>query len=313
MISAKIITYAHKKVMNDREQPRGYEAPVSSDIADLIKHAASGWKPPILKKPEVDWEPVVHCDGVILSGPELVNCEWRREELLERYPKAIAIEMEGEGIFAAATDLKMEWVVIKGVSDYADGNKSKTEEWQPVASVMAASVVANMLKFPGVLKDWEHYRGLKHPPSGSSSALGMAGKVNAVLTGAVIVLLIGIAIMYFFFTSPQGNIKNLGIPKDDVIDTNPKGTPPEDPLTTLLQSITGGPPGQVNYKGRTISYRAQGRIHSLDEPWVYDGTAWDIQSGIKAKVKHYEQSGDAVKDAVVEVIKKLKEQGIIKD
>ena len=71
------------------------------------------------------------------------------------------------GIFAAATDLKMEWVVIKGVSDYADGNKSKTEEWQPVASVMAASVVANMLKFPGVLKDWEHYRGLKHPPSGN--------------------------------------------------------------------------------------------------------------------------------------------------
>lgn len=70
---------------------------------------------------------------------------------------------------------------------------------------------------------------------------------------------------------------------------------------------------QVNYNGRTISYRAQGRIHSLDEPWVYDGTAWDIQSGIKAKVKHYEQSGDAVKDAVAEVIKKLKEQGIIKD
>lgn len=68
------------------------------------------------------------------------------------------------GIFAAAHGLKMEWVVIKGVSDYADGNKSKTEEWQPVASVMAASVVANMLKFPGVLKDWEHYRGLKHPP-----------------------------------------------------------------------------------------------------------------------------------------------------
>lgn len=51
----------------------------------------------------------------------------------------------------------------------------------------------------------------------------MAGKVNTVLTGAVIVLLIGIAIMYFFFTSPQGNIKNLGIPKDDAIDTNPKG------------------------------------------------------------------------------------------
>ena len=70
---------------------------------------------------------------------------------------------------------------------------------------------------------------------------------------------------------------------------------------------------QVNYKDRTISYRAKGRVHSLDEPWVYDGTAWDIESGIKAKVKHYKQSEDAVKDAVSEVIKKLREQGIIKD
>lgn len=97
VISAKIITYAHKKVMNDREQPRGYVAPVSSDIGDLIRDAASGWEAPFEKEPEVNWEPVVHCDGVILSGPELVNCEWRRQELLEIYPKAIAIEMEGEG------------------------------------------------------------------------------------------------------------------------------------------------------------------------------------------------------------------------
>ena len=97
VISKKIITYAHKKVMNDREQPRGYVAPVSSYMADLIRHAASGWKPPIMKKPEVNREPVVHCDAVILSGPELVNCGWRREELLDNYSEAIAIEMEGEG------------------------------------------------------------------------------------------------------------------------------------------------------------------------------------------------------------------------
>lgn len=96
VISAKLATYAHKKVMNDREQPRGFVTPVSSDIADLIKNAANGWKPPVAN-PEVDREVVVHCDGEFLSGPELVNCEWRREELPERYPKAIAIEMEGEG------------------------------------------------------------------------------------------------------------------------------------------------------------------------------------------------------------------------
>lgn len=96
VISAKLTTYAHKKVMNDREQPRGIITPVSSDFADLIKHAADGWKAP-LSNPEVNRKVEVHRDGEFLSGPELVNSEWRREELLEKYPKAIAIEMEGEG------------------------------------------------------------------------------------------------------------------------------------------------------------------------------------------------------------------------
>ena len=96
VISGKLTTYAHKKVMNDREQPRGIITPVSSDFADLIRHAADGWKAP-LANPEVSRKVDVHRDGEFLSGPELVNSEWRREELLEKYPKAIAIEMEGEG------------------------------------------------------------------------------------------------------------------------------------------------------------------------------------------------------------------------
>ena len=96
VISAKLTTYAHKKVMNDREHHRGIVTPISRDFADLIKHAADGWKAP-LANPEVNRKVEVHRDGEILSGPELVNSEWRREELLERYREAIAIEMEGEG------------------------------------------------------------------------------------------------------------------------------------------------------------------------------------------------------------------------
>ena len=96
VISAKLTTYAHKKVMNDREQHRGIITPVSRDFADLIKHAADGWKAP-LANPEVNSKIKVHRDAEILSGPELVNSEWRREELLKRYHEAIAIEMEGEG------------------------------------------------------------------------------------------------------------------------------------------------------------------------------------------------------------------------
>ena len=39
----------------------------------------------------------------------------------------------------------MEWVVVKGISGYADGTGGITDEWKTFASVMAASVVENML------------------------------------------------------------------------------------------------------------------------------------------------------------------------
>ena len=61
-------------------------------------------------------------------------------------------------MFSAAHDLKMEWVIIKGISDYADGTATLTQHWKPFASVMAASVVNNMLRVPVVFDDWPHYR-----------------------------------------------------------------------------------------------------------------------------------------------------------
>ena len=62
------------------------------------------------------------------------------------------------GVFTAAHDLKMEWVIIKGISDYADGTASSTEHWKPFASVMAASVVNNILREPVIFKQWPHYQ-----------------------------------------------------------------------------------------------------------------------------------------------------------
>ena len=38
----------------------------------------------------------------------------------------------------------MEWVVVKGISGYADGTGGVSDEWKTFASVMAASVVENM-------------------------------------------------------------------------------------------------------------------------------------------------------------------------
>ena len=52
----------------------------------------------------------------------------------------------------------MEWVVIKGISGYTDGTEER-ENWQTFASVMAASLVANILKECSFFEDWPHYKG----------------------------------------------------------------------------------------------------------------------------------------------------------
>ena len=58
-----------------------------------------------------------------------------------------------------------------------------------------------------------------------------------------------------------------------------------------------------------ISYKAEGRIHKLK--WVYDGTAWDIESGTSVKSKHYQSKHGAIEHAVKELIDKLKANGIV--
>ena len=52
----------------------------------------------------------------------------------------------------------MEWAVIKGVADYADGTKSSTKKWKQFASFMAASVTANVLH-PSAFKNIPNYEG----------------------------------------------------------------------------------------------------------------------------------------------------------
>lgn len=63
------------------------------------------------------------------------------------------------GLFAAAFDFGIEWLVVKGIADFADGKGSSTASWEPFASGMAASVVFNFLSDANVFSEWPHYQG----------------------------------------------------------------------------------------------------------------------------------------------------------
>ena len=61
------------------------------------------------------------------------------------------------GLHAAAHDLDIPWIMIKGISDYKDGRKSGTDCWKKFASLMAASLTVHILSDPMVFRDWPHY------------------------------------------------------------------------------------------------------------------------------------------------------------
>ena len=53
--------------------------------------------------------------------------------------------------------MDVPWIIIKGISDYADCRKSGTDRWRSFASLMAASLTAHVLSDPVVFQDWHHY------------------------------------------------------------------------------------------------------------------------------------------------------------
>ena len=95
VVSAKLATYASKVVTCNQEQSTGMRSYVSKRFLDVIKNCADGWQAP-LKNPEAQ-QVQVYTDAEFLSGPEQVRAEWRRDQLAETNPQAMAIESDGEG------------------------------------------------------------------------------------------------------------------------------------------------------------------------------------------------------------------------
>ena len=96
VVSAKLATYESKVVTNNQEQSTGVRNCVSRRFLDVIKNCADGWQAP-LKNPADAQKVQVYNTAEFLSGPEQVSAQWRRDQLAETYPQAIAIENDGVG------------------------------------------------------------------------------------------------------------------------------------------------------------------------------------------------------------------------
>ena len=64
------------------------------------------------------------------------------------------------GVFTAAYDTQLEWLIVKGIADFADGKQVNAGSWETCASAMAASLVSHILRDPGVFRTWPHCQGI---------------------------------------------------------------------------------------------------------------------------------------------------------
>ncbi len=90
--------------------------------------------------------------GLLLSGSLLVDHPEARDRLRHLAPEAIGGEMEAATLSDVAQRHHVSWIVVKAISDRADGNKCQHEqEYQRLAAENAAQFVFQVIGQPGFL------------------------------------------------------------------------------------------------------------------------------------------------------------------
>ena len=85
--------------------------------------------------------------GLILSGDKLIDNHDYRETLSKLVPEAIGGEMEAAGLYVACQNAQVDWIMIKAICDWADGNKAKKKKAnQTKAARNAAQFAIHLIK-----------------------------------------------------------------------------------------------------------------------------------------------------------------------
>lgn len=132
LISESIFPYDNKKVGKEQTIYRGPRPQAGQVLLNRFKNTR-GWK-----FTTSGGDAACHfCP--ILSGETLVDNKEFRDQLSTQFPTARGGEMEGAGIYAAAEARKIEWILVKGICDFADGEKAVNKHEYQVLAINSAT------------------------------------------------------------------------------------------------------------------------------------------------------------------------------
>ncbi|MCP4695981.1 MAG: hypothetical protein GY862_03895 [Gammaproteobacteria bacterium] len=138
LIAKQLVPYEPHKIDKHQGQiARGDRAAASERLLDRFRAGDN------------DWKGARTWFGPVLSGEKLVNDPDFKNTLLKEEPEALGGEMEGAGLYVAARAAKIDWILVKAVCDWADGDKNS--DAQPLAARNAAQFVFHVVQSGG----WE--------------------------------------------------------------------------------------------------------------------------------------------------------------
>jgi len=150
IVPQQFVEYDYGKQEDGSFQPRYQTFRPSPTLLDSASEAAAGeWykRKKIASRPDGTKRvvPAVLC-GVVLSGQRVVADDEFADGLKEEWSEVVGFEMEAAGAATAVYELgqRAEFVLIKGVSDWADRKKAD-DGWRAYAADSAAAFLVNLL------------------------------------------------------------------------------------------------------------------------------------------------------------------------
>lgn len=138
LVSQQLQLYDLQRVNNNNSLGlRGDKPQASRRPLNWARHAQLDWD---ADNPKVEI-------GLILSGDKLIDNHDYRETLSKLVPEAIGGEMEAAGLYVACQNAQVDWIMIKAICDWADGNKAKKKKAnQTKAARNAAQFAIHLIK-----------------------------------------------------------------------------------------------------------------------------------------------------------------------
>lgn len=142
LVSQRLMLYESQRVGTSKSGkltivPRGDRVTASPRLINRLRNADDDWDK---SRAKVQF-------GLVLSGEKLVdNMDFRRQ-VVALEPEAIGGEMEGAGLYVACQAARVDWILVKGICDWADGKKEEDrDQRQQLAARNAAAFVLHALQ-----------------------------------------------------------------------------------------------------------------------------------------------------------------------